>query len=71
MALIETREQLFELLVNVEISPKEILKHEIKNKFVSTELNSMLKSYLIDDDYDRKAFNDDLQYLNSYVRRRL
>ncbi len=68
---ITSREELFEFLIEVEISPKVILKHKIKNDYISYQLNSMLELYLLDEDYDRKDFNSDLLSLTKYVRNKV
>lgn len=67
MATIKTREEILDLLIDVEINPKEILKHNIENDYISKQLNSMLELYLLDDDFSRKDFNDDLAVLTRIV----
>ena len=67
MTIIVTRQEILEFLIDVEINPKEILKHKIKNEWLSRELNSMLESLLLDDDYNRNDFNNDLQVLTRNV----
>ena len=67
MTIIKTRQEILNFLIDVEISPKEILKHEIKNEWLFNQLNSMLRSYLLDSDYTRLDFNNDLQVLRRNV----
>lgn len=67
MKTITTRQEILDFLIDVEINPKEVLKHKIKNEWLSKELNSMLESLLLDDDYNRNDFNNDLQILTINV----
>ena len=67
MKEVSTRTEILDLLVDVEINPKEILKHDIKDEYISKQLNNMLKLFLVDLDYTRNDFNKDLQILNKTV----
>ena len=67
MTTITTRQEILDFLIDVEINPKEILKHKIKNEWLSKQLNSMLELLLLDDDYSRSEFNNDLQTLTRNV----
>lgn len=67
MKIISTRQEILDFLIDVEINPKDVLKHEIKNEWLSKELNSMLELLLLDDSYYRNDFNNDLKVLTRNV----
>ena len=68
MKILEKRNDILDFLVDVEINPKNILKVNIKNEWLSKTLNSMLESYLLDVEYNRNDFNADLRIVEKNVR---
>jgi len=67
MTAITTRTEILDLLIDVEINPKKVLKYDIKDEYISKQLNNMLESFLLEDDYTREDFNKDLQILTKTV----
>tara|TARA_R110002020_G_scaffold307708_1_gene523489 strand:- start:418 stop:762 length:345 start_codon:yes stop_codon:yes gene_type:complete len=67
MGTITTRKDILEFLIDVEMSPKKILSVSISNEWLSKTLKSMLESYLLEDDYNKKDFDLDLQVVTRTV----
>ena len=67
MKIVETREQILDLLIDVEINPKEVLKVNIKDNYINNQLNTALESFLLDDDFTRSDFNQTLMTLTKTV----
>ena len=73
MTTIKTREDILEFLIEVEITPKEILKHKVNtqnkknNDYINNTLHSMLEAYLLEEDYTFKNFKEDLYIVRKNV----
>lgn len=66
MDTINTRQDILNFLIEVEIEPKKILRHKVntkskkQNEYLNNILYSILESYLLQDDYTFNNFKDDL-----------
>ena len=73
MTNLETRNEILNFLIEVEMNPKSILKNNIstnnssKNDYLNNELNLLLESYLLDETFTKKDFNNCLNVLTRTV----
>ena len=73
MTNLNTRNEILNFLIEVEMNPKSILKHTIstnnssKNEYLTNELNLLLESYLLDDEFTKNDFNESLQIITKNV----
>ena len=73
MTNLQTRDEILNFLIEVELNPKTILNHtinttnSIKNDYLNNELKSLLESYLLDETFTKKDLNLNLNILTKNV----